>query len=99
MTELSPQQPEMLKMNGVISSKCQGKITEPGFHINSNYHLRERGKRKIFPDLQGLQKLVIRELLLKNILSYINLGGIKKRNTRNNGEQLYQQNRLKYLKY
>jgi hypothetical protein len=33
-----------------IPSKCQGKITEPGFYIQSNHH-SVKEQKKDFPDL------------------------------------------------
>lgn len=41
--------------------------------------LKRNGKRKTFPDLQGLRKLIIHELLLKEILNYILQPSGKKR--------------------
>ncbi len=53
MTEWSPQQPELLKENREAFSKYQDKITEPGFHIQSNQLSRERARERYFQTYQN----------------------------------------------
>lgn len=53
MTELSSQQPELLKENREAFSKYRDKITEPGFHIQSNQLSRERARKRYFQTYQN----------------------------------------------